>query len=83
MDDLSGADHLAVAHERVERALRLVDGEGWTVAVERKADGYTLTIRKGSRTFHREGIYEAVLEDEWSQTRSALIAEARRDLEER
>jgi hypothetical protein len=81
MDD-PNADRLVVARERVHRALSLAGGQGWTVEVERTAEGYTLTIRKGSRAFRRKGIYEAVLEDEWSQARRALIDDARRDLED-
>jgi hypothetical protein len=82
MDELTNPDRLAIARERVEKALRLRGGDGWTVEVERTAEGYTLTIRKGTRAFRRKGIYESVLEDEWSQARRALIADAQRDLEE-
>jgi len=82
MDDLADAGRLAIARERVGRALRLAGGPEWTVEVERTAEGYTVTIRKGRRAFRRKGIDEAVLEDEWSQARRALIADARRDLED-
>lgn len=82
MDDSMNTDRLRVARERVERALWLAGGPRWTVEVERTAEGYTLTIRKGTRVFRRKGVGDAVLEDEWSQARRALIDDARRDLED-
>jgi hypothetical protein len=82
MDDSMNTDRLKVARERVERALWLAGAPRWAVEVERTAEGYTLTIRKGTRVFRRNGLGEAVLEDEWSQARRALIDDARRDLED-
>jgi len=82
MENSTNGDRLKVARERVERAVWLACGPRWTVEVESTAEGYTLTIRKGTRVFRRKGVGEAVLEDEWSQARRALIDDARRDLED-
>jgi hypothetical protein len=55
-------------------------GVDWAVQVDR-LDGYKLTLRKGSRSFVRKGIDEAVLEDDWSAARTHLLEDARRELE--
>ncbi len=70
----------AAAKANVERDLQ-TEGLHWTVEVQR-VDGYTLTLKKGTRTFTRKGLDEAVLEDVWSTSRASLLREARRELED-
>ena len=76
------SDREALAKANVERTVREADSD-WTVDVHRLMGGYTLWLRKGSRTFVRSDIDERVLEDDWSSARDELIQEARVELDDR
>lgn len=74
-------DRVARAKANVEADLRRAGIVAWTVHVERMSDGYTLALQRGTRTFTRKGIDEAVLEDAVSSARGSLVRQAKRELE--
>jgi hypothetical protein len=69
-----------VARANLEADIWAADFTCTVDVVERDGNGYTIRVSRGSREFVRSGIDEAVLEDEWAESRQRLVADIRKAL---
>jgi len=81
--DSAQSERMARAKANIEADLQQAGLTGWSVQVERLRVGNRITLKIGSRSFTREGIAEAILEDGWSPARRSLIRQAKHELEPR